>query len=160
MKMWKPEWKDFLAAKREEGVTYSQCALLMSAKFKVYFSKNACVSTGLRMGLAPSPAPEKPLSTAKKAKLGLTALPRFVPRVVAKEEPKPIGPQSDFPESNGCKFIHGFPSTGKWQCCGHPKRAGFQMCDFHCSISYQTHSKRPDKDVFRPSVRSVRFQSV
>ena len=61
-------------------------------------------------------------------------LPPPVLRVpVPKHAPVPIGPVRDFPEGNGCRYIHGDPGSA-WQCCGEKVFDG-PYCPYHTGIT-------------------------
>lgn len=46
-----------------------------------------------------------------------------------------LGPMNDFPK-HGCRYVHGDPINGEWQCCGHTTELGRSWCKHHMAVVY------------------------
>lgn len=162
--VWTSDKVEIVRRGRIMGLSYRQISEDLILRFGPEYTKNACVSLGQRNDFE---TPPKPVS-AKPAPKPVRSL-RPTPPVRAEpkkdiKEPTPIGVHDDFGPKGTCKYIHGFPSDGSWQMCGHPHKNDRPYCDYHQSRVYDSVSTKRSNRGDRPKtwrpIQSVRFNSV
>jgi GcrA cell cycle regulator len=154
--------RDFLA----RGMSYSEAAEAINARFRTAYTRNAAIGRGKRMGLVAPDRQEKRLTRARKTKAPSRAKPRERRKVETRRSegvPTPPAPTPPAPAKLRCVGIAprllSFGELGPGDCrypyggdkegeaitfCGHPRRAGASYCTphFHLTRGVGTASER------------------
>jgi GcrA cell cycle regulator len=159
---WGPEHSDALRDYLAKGMSYSEIAEAINAKFKTAYSRNAAIGRAKRMGLA---GPERPKGWPKlppKARQpGLHRLreryspefrwpmPIFERTETAKLRCAEVDPRHlslmDL-EPGDCRYPYGGDEEGEAiTFCGHPRRQGTSYCAAHFYLT-----RGPDAAPERP----------
>lgn len=146
---WLPEHSDALREYLARGMSYSEIADAINAKFKTAYSRNAALGRAKRMGLASPDRPEDSLKhwpklppKAKAPRLHQSRE-RHVPEFM---RPMPVFEPADLPrfrcveivprhvslvdlEPGDCRYPYGGDEEGEAiTFCGHPRRKGSSYC--------------------------------
>jgi GcrA cell cycle regulator len=158
---WTPEHSDALREYLARGMSYSEIADAINAKFKTNYSRNAALGRARRMGLAgpESPAGWPKLPPKAKAprvdKLRERRQPEFMRPIPVFERAEPVKLRCveivprhlsliDL-EPGDCRYPYGGDEEGEAiTFCGHPRRAGSSYCTphFHLTRGPGTVSER------------------
>ncbi len=162
---WPPEHSEALRAYLARGMSYSESADAINAKFGTAYSRSAAIGRARRMGLA---GPERPKDSLKhwptrppKAKAPRLDRPRerHVPEFMP---PMPVFERAEAPrlrcveivprrlslvelEPGDCRYPYGGDEDGEAiTFCGHPRREGSSYCapHFHLTRGPGTPSER------------------
>lgn len=83
--------------------------------------------------------------------------PRPKLRVIENTEPLAIGPINDFSEPGTCRWIHGDPVYGDWQCCGNVAAPEKSYCEHHVARCITKIKPKPQAGFsFRPLCKPLR----
>ena len=160
---WLPEHSAALRDLRIRGMSYSQIADTINARFNTAYTRYAALSRGQRMGLGcldrlePSlPEPFDRLDSRPEAGRLPVDRPREVraePRADLVRRPKSFSGRQDLPElrcaevmprhlallelqSGDCRYPYGGDHEGEMMTfCGHPRRPGSSYCPAHFHLS-------------------------
>jgi GcrA cell cycle regulator len=158
---WPPEHSDALRNYLAKGMSYSEIAEAINAKFSTVYSRNATIGRAKRMGLAgpdrhsglPKPqARPNPSRLQKSRERSATESIRPMPTVASTERVKlrciQIVPRHlsliDL-EAGDCRYPYGGDEEGEAiTFCGHPQREGSSYCTghFHLTRGPGTASER------------------
>ena len=158
---WAPEHSDALRECLAKGMSYSEAADAINARFNTAYSRNAAIGRGKRMGFA---GPER---SAELPRLPQTVAP---PRLHKLRERNPTEPRRLAPafkraeriklrcvqilprhlplidlEAGDCRYPYGGDAEGEAiTFCGHPQREGSSYCagHFHLTRGPGTASER------------------
>jgi GcrA cell cycle regulator len=162
---WPPEHSEALRDYLAKGMSYSEIADAINAKFRTAYSRNAAIGRAKRMGLG---GPERPKDRLKhwperppKAKALRLDQPRerHVPEFM---RPMPVFEREELPrlrcveieprrlslvelEPGDCRYPYGGDEDGEAiTFCGHPRREGSSYCapHFHLTRGPGTPSER------------------
>jgi len=149
---WAPEHCDALREYHTKGMSYSEIANAINAKFGTAYSRNAAIGRGKRMGLA---GPDQPKASHRVPHNASTPRPRRSrePRAAEPVQPKPalvrvepvklrcvgIKPRLlslvDL-ERGDCRYPYGGDREGEAIAfCGHPTREGSSYCTAHFHLT-------------------------
>jgi GcrA cell cycle regulator len=154
---WLPEHSDALREFLLRGMSYSEIAAAINAKFGTSYTRNATIGRSKRMGLgAPdrSGAWPKPPPRSKAPKRSEDSLQkRRLPRTKRRNEPAPMR-ESVEPvrlrcvgikprllslielDDGDCRYPYGGDRDGEAiTFCGHPRLAGSRYCAPHCHLT-------------------------
>jgi GcrA cell cycle regulator len=163
---WAPAHSDALREFHAKGMSYSQAADAINAKFGTAYTRNAAIGRGKRMGLT---GPEKP-KEPRRLPRG-TSAPRArrsrKRRAAEPMQPKPVQPKPALVctepvklrcvgikprlvalidlERGDCRYPYGGDKDGEAiTFCGHPRREGSSYCTphFHLTRGPGTASER------------------
>lgn len=153
---WPPEHSEALRACLAKGMSYSEAAAAINAKFSTAYSRSAAIGRARRLGLA---GPARPKDSLKhwperppKAKAPRLDLPRErpVPEFV---RPMPVFERAELPrlrcveivprllslvdlEPGDCRYPYGGDEDGEAiTFCGHPRREGSSYCAPHFHLT-------------------------
>ena len=149
---WTQEHSDALRQFLADGMSYSQIAAAINARFDTAFSRNATIGRARRIGLTgpdrpanlPKPPPKVQQERRKRRK-GSAAVARY-PRPVVIENTEPvrlrcveIDPRHlsfmDL-EDGDCRYPYGGDAEDEViSFCGHPQRAGSNYCTAHFHLT-------------------------
>ena len=168
---WAPEHSGALREYLALGMTYSQIARAINAKFDTHYTRNATLSRARRLGLAtierprdltpPAPQHQQPnLSGLRKARAA--ALRWFVPNFEREEAPKlrrvDVEPRHLSLlelEACDCRYPYGGDEDGEAiTFCGHPRREGSSYCTAHFHLT-RGPGAAPERAVSNVSLRIV-----
>ena len=158
---WAPEHADALREYRARGMSFSEIADAINAKFNTGYSRNATIGRARRMGLAgverpadrPRPPPKAAAARLRKSReRHAPELPRPVP-VSERAEPVKLRCVEIVPrhlslidlEPGDCRYPYGGDADGEAiTFCGHPRRTGSSYCTphFHLTRGPGTASER------------------
>jgi GcrA cell cycle regulator len=178
---WVPEHCDALRDYLAKGMSYSEIAAAINAKFKTDYSRNAAIGRARRMGLSGPERPDSPSrpvdSLAHWPKLPPRAkeprlrpprerhAPEFMPKPPAFERTKTarlrcveIAPRHlglvDL-EAGDCRYPYGGDTEGEAiTFCGHPRREGSSYCTPHFHLTRGPRTL-PERAVSTVSLRVV-----
>jgi GcrA cell cycle regulator len=158
---WAREHSDALRECLAKGMSYSEIADAINAKFKTAYTRNAAIGRGKRMGLVGPEKPNNPHPVPRKAR---TPRPRRSREGRAAEpvQPKPVSVPAEPVklrcvgvkprllslmelERGDCRYPYGGDKDGEAiTFCGHPRRAGSSYCapHFHLTRGMGTASER------------------
>ena len=163
---WPPAHCAALRAYLARGMSYSEAADAINARFRTAYTRNAAIGRGNRMGLVAPVRPEKRPKPARKAKAPGRAKPRERRGVESRppdDVPTPPAPTPPAPAKLRCVGIAprllSFVELGPGDCrypyggdrdgeainfCGHPRREGSSYCaaHFHLTRGPGTASER------------------
>jgi GcrA cell cycle regulator len=158
---WAPKHSDALREYLARGMSYSEIADAINAKFKTFYSRSAAIGRAKRMGLAGPDRPEdrpKPPMSAKPPLLRqlreryaaefIRPMPIFERTETVKLRCVEIDPRRLSLielERGDCRYPYGGDEEGEAiTFCGHPRRAGSSYCapHFHLTRSPGTASGR------------------
>jgi GcrA cell cycle regulator len=151
---WAPEHSDALRECFAEGMSYSEAADAINAKFGTAYSRNAALSRGKRMGFA---GPKKPadsrrvphrprgprLRKSRKRRATKPVQPKFKP-LSACAEPVRLRCVGIKPrllslvdlEAGDCRYPYGGDKDGEAIAfCGNPQRKGSSYCTPHFHLT-------------------------
>jgi GcrA cell cycle regulator len=150
---WAPEHSDALRDHLAKGMSYSQIAAAINAKFKTAYSRNAALGRAKRMGLSgPEPAkesrhcPERPRKAPWLSRRGerkqsefIWPMPVFERTETARLRCVEIVPRHlsliDL-ERGDCRYPYGGDEEGEAiTFCGHPRRRGSSYCAPHFHLA-------------------------
>jgi GcrA cell cycle regulator len=159
---WAPEHSDALRECLAKGMSYSQAADAINAKFGTGYTRNAAIGRGKRMGLA---GPERPKDShrvphgagaprptkKRERRAAVPVQPR--PPVIERAEPIKLRCVGVNPrllslldlEAGDCRYPYGGDKDGEAiTFCGHPRREGSSYCTphFHLTRGPDTASER------------------
>lgn len=148
---WAPEHCDMLREGVAKGMSYSEAADAINARFDTAYSRNATIGRAKRMGLAVPDRPKKLPGLSQQLN---------APRLREVREPaaesKPSMPVSDRPdriklrciqimprhlrltelEAGDCRYPYGGDADGEAiTFCGHPRREGSSYCIGHFDLT-------------------------
>jgi GcrA cell cycle regulator len=168
---WAPEHSGALREYLALGMTYSQIARAINAKFDTHYTRNATLSRARRLGLAtierprdltpPAPQHQQPnLSGLRKARAA--ALRWFVPNFERGEAPKlrcvDVEPRHLSLlelEACDCRYPYGGDEDGEAiTFCGHPRREDSSYCTAHFHLT-RGPGAAPERAVSNVSLRIV-----
>jgi len=153
---WAPEHSDALREYLAKGMSYSEIADAINAKFKTAYSRNAAIGRAKRMGLAgpdrlkdlPEHWPKRPPKTEqlrlhklseRHAAEFMRPMPVFEIAQTVKLRCVPIVPRhlSLFDlEAGDCRYPYGGDEEGEAiSFCGHPRRKGSSYCAPHFHLT-------------------------
>jgi GcrA cell cycle regulator len=149
---WAPEHSDALREYLGHGMSHSEAAQAINAKFNTAYSRNAVIGRAKRMGLAGADRPDKwpkPPPTARQPSLHkqrerhaaafMRAMPVFGPVETAELRCVEIVPRHvsllDL-EPGDCRYPYGGDEEGEAiTFCGHPRRPGSSYCTAHFDLT-------------------------
>jgi GcrA cell cycle regulator len=158
---WAPEHSDALRQYLAKGMSYSEIADAINAKFKTTYSRSAALGRARRMGLGGSDQPKDGLKPPLSVKPPL--LRRLRERYAAEfTRPMPIFERTETRklrcveidprhlslielERGDCRYPYGGDGEGEAiTFCGHPRRKGSSYCapHFHLTRGPGTASER------------------
>jgi GcrA cell cycle regulator len=149
---WRPEHSEALRAHLARGMSYSEIAEAINAKFGTRYSRNAAIGRGKRMGLAGPDRPDdfpKPPPKASRPRLDRLRerhapksgrpVPVFVPVETVKLRCVEIDPRHLSLlelERGDCRYPYGGDGEGDAiSFCGHPQRPGSSYCTVHFHLT-------------------------
>jgi GcrA cell cycle regulator len=149
---WPPEHSEALRAHLARGMSYSEIAEAINAKFGTRYSRNAAIGRGKRMGLAGPERPDdfpKPPPKASRPRLERLRerhapesgrpVPVFVPVETVKLRCVEIDPRHLSLlelERGDCRYPYGGDGEGEAiSFCGHPQRPGSSYCTLHFHLT-------------------------
>jgi GcrA cell cycle regulator len=149
---WTQEHSDALRQFLAGGLSYSQIAAAINARFNTAFSRNATISRARRIGLTGSDRPAhlpKPPSKAqqerrKRRKPSTAVLIWPGPLVIENTEPVRLRCVEIDPrhllfmelEDNDCRYPYGGDAEDEViSFCGHPQRTGSSYCTAHFHLT-------------------------
>lgn len=146
-----------------KGLSFSEIANAINARFGTAYSRNATIGRARRMGLSAPQRPERPKRPKPPPKPAAERLKKLRTRVLAETRPKlPIGERAaalklrcvgvvprhlsliDL-ETGDCRYPYGGDAEGEAiTFCGHPRREGSSYCasHFHLTSGPGTMSER------------------
>jgi GcrA cell cycle regulator len=154
---WAPEHSEALRELVARGMSYSEVADAINAKFGTCYTRNAAIGRGKRMGLGGPERPDrrpKPPPRSKAPRLSKTGVKKSRQRRAT--EPSERGPQPDRTapvklrcvgvsprllslidlEDGGCRYPYGGDKDGEAIAfCGHPRLAGSSYCTPHFHLT-------------------------
>jgi|SRR5258708_7505998 GcrA cell cycle regulator len=164
---WEAEHTQALREYLAKGLSYSEIADTINARFNTAYSRNAAIGRAKRLGLA---GPERPADNllhfpkrapkAKKPRLHPPRerhVPEFMPRI-------PVFDPAEMPklrcveivprhlalvdlEPGDCRYPYGGDEEGEAiTFCGHPRQEGFSYCTPHFELA-----RNPDIALERPA---------
>ena len=154
---WAPKHSDALREFLLRGMSYSEIAAAINAKFGTSYTRNATIGRSKRMGLgAPDRSndrPKPPPCGKAPKRLEDSLQKRHVPRTERRSEPAPMR-ESVEPvrlrcvgikprllslielEDGDCRYPYGGDRDGEAiTFCGHPRLAGSRYCAPHCRLT-------------------------
>jgi GcrA cell cycle regulator len=164
---WEADHTQALREYLAKGLSYSEIAAAINARFKTTFSRNATIGRAKRLGLAaaarpgasPRIFPKRP-PKARKSRLRQPRerhVPDFMPRI-------PVFEPAEMPklrcvevvprhlalidlEPGDCRYPYGGDEEGETiSFCGHPRQEGFSYCTPHFLLT-----RNPDIALDRPA---------
>ena len=149
---WAPAHCDALREYLAKGMSYSQIADAINAKFETGYSRNAAIGRARRMGLAgPVDSGDRPKQPPKAGAKGLDkARERHVPEPprpfasIERAEPPKLRCVEIVPrhlalidlEDGHCRYPYGGDADGEAiTFCGHPQRTGSSYCTPHFHLT-------------------------
>jgi GcrA cell cycle regulator len=159
--IWAPEHSDALRDYLAKGMSYSEIAKAINAKFSTVYSRNATIGRARRMGLAgpdrpPSlPKPQAGISAPRLQKLRERNTIELIPPMPTSAGPERVKLRCiqilprhlslvDL-EAGDCRYPYGGDEEGEAiTFCGHPQREGSSYCvgHFHLTRGPGTASER------------------
>jgi GcrA cell cycle regulator len=160
---WTPEHSDALREYLTQGMSFSEIAEAINAKFRTAYSRNAAIGRAKRMGLAGPDRPKSP-PRARPPRLGKLHELRsaefrtseFIWPMPVLEKAKPVRLRCVEIEPRhlslveldrgDCRYPYGGDAEGEAiTFCGHPRRPGASYCTphFHLSRNPDAASERP-----------------
>jgi GcrA cell cycle regulator len=160
---WVEEHSQALREYLGKGLSFSEIANAINARFNTAYSRNATIGRARRMGLSSPQRPERPAWPKPQPKPGPVRLKKLRARVLAQSRPKlPVGERAaalklrcvgimprhlsliDL-EAGDCRYPYGGDKEGEAiTFCGHPRREGSSYCisHFHLTSGPGTASER------------------
>jgi GcrA cell cycle regulator len=149
---WPPEHSDALREYFAKGMSYSEIAGAINAKFKTAYSRNAALGRAKRMGLegpepasdsrhGPKPAAKAPLCRRREHRRHEFMLPM---PVFERTETAPLRCVEILPrhlslvelEPGDCRYPYGGDADGEAiTFCGHRRRVGSSYCAPHLNLT-------------------------
>jgi GcrA cell cycle regulator len=168
---WAPEHSDALREYLALGMTYSEIARAINAKFNTHYTRNAALSRARRIGLVSNerpadlvpPAPQcQPPSLSQLRKASAAALKWLVPNFEREEAPKlrcvDIEPRHLSLlelEAGDCHYPYGGDEEDEAiTFCGHPRREGSSYCTAHFQLT-RGPAAAPERAISTASLRIV-----
>jgi GcrA cell cycle regulator len=171
---WTPEHSDALRQYLARGMSYSEIADAINAKFKTAYSRNAALGRARRMGFAGPERPKEPKHWPQrppKAKAPQLHKPR------ERDQPKFMRPMQVFErakvtrlrcveieprhlslielECGNCRYPYGGDHEGEpITFCGHPRRPGSSYCAPHFHLT-RGRGTAPERAAGTVSLRVV-----
>ncbi len=172
---WAPEHSEALRELVARGMSYSEIADAINAKFGTCYTRNAAIGRGKRMGLGGPERPDrqpKPPPRSKAPRLSKTGVKKSRRRRAtepSEQEPQPdraapvklrcvgISPRLlsliDLDDA-GCRYPYGGDKDGEAIAfCGHPRLAGSSYCAPHFHLTRD--GTAPERDTGPVALRLV-----
>jgi GcrA cell cycle regulator len=167
---WAPEHSDALREYLALGMTYSEIARAINAKFNTHYTRNAALSRAWRIGLVstqrpadltPAAAQQQPsLSQLRKAQAA--ALRWLVPNFEREDVPKlrcvdvePRHLSLIELETSDCRYPYGGDEEGEAiTFCGHSRREDSSYCTAHFHLT-RGPATAPERAISTASLRIV-----
>ena len=168
---WAPEHSGALREYLALGMTYSEIARAINAKFNTHYTRNAALSRARRIGLvsnerpadltSPAPQHQQP-SMSRLRKASAAASRRLVPHFVREEAPKlrcvDVEPRHVSLlelEACDCRYPYGGDEEGEAiTFCGHPRREDSSYCTAHFDLT-RGPAAAPERAIGTASLRIV-----
>jgi GcrA cell cycle regulator len=145
---WAREHCEALRDYHAKGLSFSEIAEAINAKFKTAYSRNAAIGRAKRMGLAGPDRPKPPPKASAPQLDGIRehhaawfrrSMPVFEPVETVKLRCVEIDPRHlsliDL-EPGDCRYPYGGDEEGESiTFCGHPQRQGSSYCTAHFQLS-------------------------
>jgi GcrA cell cycle regulator len=149
---WAPEHSGALREYLALGMTYSEVARAINAKFNTHYTRSAALSRARRIGLVsnerphdlapPASRPKQP-SMSQLRKASAAALRWLVPNFEREDAPKlrcvdvePRHLSLTELEAGDCHYPYGGDEEGEAiTFCGHPRREGSSYCTAHFHLT-------------------------
>jgi GcrA cell cycle regulator len=149
---WPPEHSGALKQYLTQGMTYSEIAAAINARFKAAYSRNAVIGRARRMGVAASDRPESstmPLPKAYQPNLrkirqrhlldAVWRVPAFERTEIVKLRCADVDPRhlslADLKLAD-CRYPYGGDAEGEAiTFCGRPQRDGSSYCEAHFHLT-------------------------
>lgn len=159
----------------ERGLTYSEIANAINARFNTDYSRNATLGRARRMGLSGSQRSDRPVRPKRRPKLNSKRLNKMRTRALCEPNPKPkprlkvferaaalklrcvgVAPRhlllADL-EDRDCRYPYGGDADGEAiTFYGHPRREGSSYCTSHFHL---TSGPGTERAAGRPPLRLV-----
>jgi GcrA cell cycle regulator len=149
---WPPEHSEALRGHRARGMSYSQIAEALNAKFGTRYSRNATLGRGKRMGLAgpdrpadfPKPAPKasRPrLHRLRERHIPESSRPTSIRKAVESVKLRCVGIDPRHLslmelQRGDCRYPYGGDAEGEAiSFCGHPQRRSSSYCTPHFHLT-------------------------
>jgi GcrA cell cycle regulator len=147
---WTPEQSKALREHLTAGMSYSEIAAAINAKFKTAYSRNATIGRAMRMGLGgvarpadlPKPPPRDLTPSLKRIRkryaVEFARPPAFevVPMILRCVEVNPRHLSLTELETGDCRYPYGGEVEGEAiTFCGHPQREGTSYCAPHFDLT-------------------------
>jgi GcrA cell cycle regulator len=159
---WAEEHSKALREFLERGLSYSEIAEALNARFNTAYTRNAAIGRARRMGLSgdeqadrasrPKPKPQPRAAQLKKIRGRFSAQSRraesFEPAAIPKLRCVEIAPRHLSLielEDGDCRYPYGGDQEGEpITFCGHPRREGSSYCvpHFHLTIGPDIETER------------------
>jgi GcrA cell cycle regulator len=168
---WAPEHSGALREYLALGMTYSQIARAINAKFNTHYTRSAALSRARRIGLVsnerpadltpPAPQCQQPsLSQLRKAYASASRW--FVPNFEREDAPKlrcldiePCHVSLIELEASDCRYPYGGDEEGEAiTFCGHPRREDSSYCTAHFHLT-RGPGAAPERALSAASLRIV-----
>ena len=149
---WAPEHSDALREHRARGMSYSEIARAINAKFNTHYSRNATIGRAKRLGLAgidrpkdwTPPAPSDQQPSLRLLRKRFAAASRWLVPLFEREETAELRCVDVEPrhlslldlEPEDCRYPYGGDEEGEAiTFCGHPRREGSSYCTAHFHLT-------------------------
>jgi GcrA cell cycle regulator len=149
---WAEEHSKALREYVERGLTFSEIASAINARFNTAYSRNATIGRARRMGLAGPERPERPArptprpkrARPRKLRAGVAAKPRRKAAVFERAAALKLRCVGIVPrhlslvelEAGDCRYPFGGDKEGEAiTFCGHPRREGSSYCVSHFHLT-------------------------
>ena len=150
---WAPEHSDALREYLAKGMSYSETADAINAKFRTAYTRNAAIGRAKRMGLAGPEQPDDRTPRAAQGAHAAAAQSRARVRAAEPVQPKPVSVPPSLSSSaastssramlslmelerGDCRYPYGGDKDGEAiTFCGHPRRAGSSYCTPHFHLT-------------------------
>jgi GcrA cell cycle regulator len=164
---WAPEHSDALREHLARGMSFSEIAKAINAKFRTSYSRNAAIGRARRMGLAGSKRPKMPprarlpqpgklrelrsaesRSPESRSPMPAVATPNPVKLRCVEVEPRHLALVEL--ERGDCRYPYGGDIEGEAiTFCGHPEQPGSSYCTphFHLSRNPTARSERAENPI-------------
>jgi GcrA cell cycle regulator len=149
---WAPEHSDALREHRARGMSYSEIARAINAKFNTHYSRNATIGRAKRLGLAgidrpkdwTPPAPSDQQPSLRLLRKRFAAASRWLVPVFEREETAEL--RCVDVEQRHLSLLDLEPDDGRYPYggdeegeaitfCGHPRREGSSYCTAHFHLT-------------------------
>jgi len=151
---WAEEHTQALREYLAKGLTFSEIAEALNARFNTDYSRNAAIGRARRLGLSGPTKPERPVRPkrrpkarskgAKKPRAGVPAGPRSRLQVLKRAAALKLRCVGIAPrhlalidlEDGDCRYPYGGDEEGQpITFCGHPRREGSSYCTSHFHLT-------------------------